>query len=197
MYTNGSHPPLIAPAHEPEIPCGLDAVIKARRQELGWTQEELADRMAAAGDDTFRQSDVSRLERGKVELPHRQRLGRLAEVLGLSLGELLALSGWAGGATMLTIAEPPLARQDAAREPAMPDTEITTESMPRAERPKTLPEELSSWSRVRELIAEAAATREHTRAILANSEALLRDFNSRPLLRRISPDQPSEASAGH
>ena len=46
----------------------LGDAIRARRLELGWTQEELAERIAV-GDETFRQSDVSRLERGKVALP--------------------------------------------------------------------------------------------------------------------------------
>ncbi|HEX2280222.1 MAG TPA: helix-turn-helix transcriptional regulator [Thermomicrobiales bacterium] len=74
----------------------LGDAIKTRRRELGWSQEELAQRMINSGDLTFRQSDVSRLERGKVVLPHRQRLEHMAAVLGLSLGELLARSGWSG-----------------------------------------------------------------------------------------------------
>ena len=74
----------------------LGEAIKARRLELGWSQEELAQRMIDHGDVTFRQSDVSRLERGKVVLPHRERLEHLAAVLGLSLGEILARSGWSG-----------------------------------------------------------------------------------------------------
>ena len=74
----------------------LGKAIKARRLKLGWSQEELAHQMIAHGDVTFRQSDVSRLERGKVVLPHRERLEHIAMVLGLSLGELLARSGWSG-----------------------------------------------------------------------------------------------------
>jgi transcriptional regulator with XRE-family HTH domain len=74
----------------------LGEAIKARRLELGLSQEELARRMIDRGDLTFRQSDVSRLERGKVALPHRDRLEHMAAVLGISLGELLARSGWSG-----------------------------------------------------------------------------------------------------
>ena len=74
----------------------LGEAIKVRRRELGWSQEELARRMIAHGDVTFRQSDVSRLERGKVVLPHRERLEHFAAVLGLSLGEILARAGWPG-----------------------------------------------------------------------------------------------------
>ena len=77
----------------------LGATIKACRRELGWTQAELAERVAAHGDWTFRQSDVSRLERRLVTLPHRERLIHIAAVLGVPLGELLACSGWAGADT--------------------------------------------------------------------------------------------------
>ena len=79
-----------------EMPRSLGAVIKARRRELGWSQEELAKRIVMHGDVTFRQTDVSRLELGKVALPHRERLAHIAAVLGLSEGGLLARSGWAG-----------------------------------------------------------------------------------------------------
>jgi transcriptional regulator with XRE-family HTH domain len=72
----------------------LGSTIRARRGELGLTQEELAERISADGE-YLRQSDVSRLERGAVELPRRARLERIAAALGLSTGELLARSGWA------------------------------------------------------------------------------------------------------
>lgn len=73
----------------------LGEALRQRRLELGWTQETLAARVADLGGD-LRQSDVSRLERGKVGLPRRDRLERIAAALGLSLGGLLARSGWAG-----------------------------------------------------------------------------------------------------
>jgi transcriptional regulator with XRE-family HTH domain len=73
----------------------LGAVVKARRLELGWTQEELAERISAEGE-FVRQSEISRIESGKISLPRRDRLERLADALGLPLGELLARSGWAG-----------------------------------------------------------------------------------------------------
>jgi transcriptional regulator with XRE-family HTH domain len=73
----------------------LGVVIRRRRQELGWTQEELAERIST-DDEYVRQSEISRIENGKTELPRRERLVRLAEVLDLPLGELLARSGWAG-----------------------------------------------------------------------------------------------------
>ncbi len=83
----------------------LGAAIQTRRRQLGWSQEDLARRIAEHGDEAFRQSDVSRLERGKVTLPRRERLEHIAAVLGLSLGQMLARSGWTGAATAFT-AEP-------------------------------------------------------------------------------------------
>src|SRR5687767_2142637 len=73
----------------------LGAVIKARRIELGWTQETLAARISADGE-YVRQSEISRIESGKIALPRRERLERIALTLELPLGELLARSGWSG-----------------------------------------------------------------------------------------------------
>lgn len=77
-------------------PTTLGAVIRERRIELGLTQEELAERIGP----TFRQSEVSRLERGRVALPRRRRLEAIAAALDLPVGELLAASGWAGAAAI-------------------------------------------------------------------------------------------------
>ncbi|HEX5165100.1 MAG TPA: helix-turn-helix transcriptional regulator [Thermomicrobiales bacterium] len=73
----------------------LGVVIRQRRIELGWTQEELAERISSDGE-YVRQSEISRIESGKVGLPRHERLVRLADVLDLPLGELLARSGWTG-----------------------------------------------------------------------------------------------------
>ncbi|CAA9568131.1 MAG: hypothetical protein AVDCRST_MAG49-3287 [uncultured Thermomicrobiales bacterium] len=75
----------------------LGEVVRDRRRELGLTQEELASRVSA-DRDYVRQSEISRLERGRVGLPRRDRLTRIAEALRLPLAELLARSGWAGAA---------------------------------------------------------------------------------------------------
>ena len=80
----------------------LGRTIRDRRQELGLTQEELADRIGAG----VTQSEVSRLERGKIRLPRRERFERLAGALGLPPGELLARSGWAGAERVLHPAPP-------------------------------------------------------------------------------------------
>jgi transcriptional regulator with XRE-family HTH domain len=72
----------------------LGSAIRDRRAELGLTQEELANRMAALGDENIRQSDISRIEAGHVQLPRYERLVALAQALELTLVELFTLAGW-------------------------------------------------------------------------------------------------------
>lgn len=71
----------------------LGDIIRKRRLELSLTQEQLSERISA-DNEYVRQSDISNLERGRVQLPRRQRLQRIAAALDLPLGQLLALSGW-------------------------------------------------------------------------------------------------------
>jgi len=59
---------------------------------LGLTQEALAERIG----EGMRQAEVSRLESGRVTLPRRERLERIAAALDIPVGELLARSGWSG-----------------------------------------------------------------------------------------------------
>jgi transcriptional regulator with XRE-family HTH domain len=68
----------------------LGTFIRERRQDLGLTQEQLAERIG----DTFRQAEVSRLEHDRISLPRRDRLAAVAAALEVSLGELLVRSGW-------------------------------------------------------------------------------------------------------
>jgi transcriptional regulator with XRE-family HTH domain len=68
----------------------LGEAIRLRRLELGMSQEELAERI---GPDV-RQSDVSRLERGKILFPRLERLNQIAAALGVSIGALLIEAGW-------------------------------------------------------------------------------------------------------
>jgi transcriptional regulator with XRE-family HTH domain len=72
-------------------------MIRRRRQALGLTQDQLAEQIS--GTDHVTQTDISRIELGKVKLPHYERLERIGSVLDLPLGELLACSGWAGAET--------------------------------------------------------------------------------------------------
>src|SRR5687768_13060092 len=82
--------PMIPDTTAPDTAITLGHVIRTRRLELGLTQEELADRIG----ERLTQSDISRIERGTIALPRRQRLEELATALGLGLGELLIRSGW-------------------------------------------------------------------------------------------------------
>ncbi len=68
----------------------LGEAIRLRRTELGMSQEELAEKI---GPDV-RQSDVSRLERGKILFPRLERLNQIAAALGVSIGALLVEAGW-------------------------------------------------------------------------------------------------------
>jgi transcriptional regulator with XRE-family HTH domain len=86
-------------------PCSLGAVIRARRIALILTQEQLADRIGV------RQSDVSRPERGCVELPRRQRLEAIATALEMPVGELLLQSRWYGADGALTATASPLTKR--------------------------------------------------------------------------------------
>jgi CheY-like chemotaxis protein/transcriptional regulator with XRE-family HTH domain len=156
------------------LPRTLGEAIKTRRQELGWSQEELAARVVASGDAAFRQSDVSRLERGRVGLPHRVRLARIAGALGLSAGELLARSGWAGAAASFgatDLVSSPVAA------PAVASAAIPVETeeplLPIGDA-RGLPviDWLGEASHLREVIAEAQATQARTREILARSAHL-------------------------
>jgi hypothetical protein len=156
----------------PETPHSLGAAIKARRHELGWSQEALAARMIARGDVVFRQSEVSRLERGKVRLPHRERLGHLAAVLGLSVGELLARSGWVGADAAFAPPARPTPGEDPRPVPPIADRAAAAPSthLPRPVPTRSCPPQPAGVSRLREVLADARATRARTRQILAVCE---------------------------
>ena len=59
--------------------------IKARRNELQWSQRELSDRMGYSNHST-----ITRIEAGKVDVP-QSKIVKFAEVLGVSVAYLM---GW-------------------------------------------------------------------------------------------------------
>jgi transcriptional regulator with XRE-family HTH domain len=126
----------------------LGQVIRSRRIALGLTQEELAERIG----DGVRQAEVSRLERGRVTLPRRQRLAHIADALNMPVGELLASSGWAGAG-------------EALRSPGdvLPESRRTS--------PPTL-EPVSGTAALRDAIAQSRALQEQTTRLLETSMAL-------------------------
>ena len=139
----------------------LGATIRARRIELGWSQEELAERISGP-DGLVRQSEISRLELDKVGLPRRARLERIAAALGLPLGELLVRSGWnAADAAVLppkraTPPEPdrPLPAPDARTPPLL------------AAPPGTMPEPPETVARLRAALDRARDLRLQTASAL-------------------------------
>jgi transcriptional regulator with XRE-family HTH domain len=64
--------------------------VRERRQDLGLSQEQLAERVGG----TYGQSDISRIERGHIELPRLATMVSLAASLEVPVGDLLIASGW-------------------------------------------------------------------------------------------------------
>lgn len=133
----------------------LGAVIQARRLELGWTQEELAERVRAEGE-AMRQADVSRLERGGVTLPRRGRLERIAVVLGIPLGELLVRSGWTAADCALANHRDEPELSAAASPPPLPDTAVRHDS-PAAAAQTALQRHYAALDHARDLREQSAA----------------------------------------
>jgi transcriptional regulator with XRE-family HTH domain len=71
----------------------LGVAIRIRREELGLTQEELAERIG----EGVRQTDIARLERDQIQLPRPDRFGAIARSLELSARDLLIRAGWDAG----------------------------------------------------------------------------------------------------
>lgn len=173
----------------PSEPAGTRAfgvVIQARRRERGWSQERLAREVAAQGDRTIRQSDISRMERNQVQLPRTARLQHLAAALDLTTLQLLALAGWGGAAaavaevaSLQVAAEPPLAADALAGAPCEVQIDIKTIILDRlAPWPIEIPE-LSTEAmaleetriRLRAALTRARETRAESQNLLTLSSA--------------------------
>jgi len=68
----------------------LGNFVRERRQDLNLSQEQLAERVGG----NYGQSDVSRIERGQIELPRLGTMVSLAAALEVSIADLLVASGW-------------------------------------------------------------------------------------------------------
>lgn len=64
------------------------AAVKRIREELGWSQGELAKRMADSGWDGFHQTTISRIEKGERPVRLGEARG-LAKALGALVGQML------------------------------------------------------------------------------------------------------------
>jgi transcriptional regulator with XRE-family HTH domain len=100
----------------------LGTAIRLRRQEIGLTQEQLAERIG----DGVRQSDVSRLERDRIQLPRPSRFRAIAAALDLEPGELLHRSGWESIALETPDGDAPSAAIDQRPQERPPDDEADT-----------------------------------------------------------------------
>jgi transcriptional regulator with XRE-family HTH domain len=147
-------------------PPRLGAVIRQRRLDLGWSQEELAARVSELGS-VLRQSDISRLELGKVDLPRRERLVHLAVVLELSVGELLLRSGWAG-AEWRDQHPADIPKAGAALDVAQltADAEASAAPARQPERP------MARDGRLADLLVQAQQTRARTAEVLQHSQTI-------------------------
>jgi transcriptional regulator with XRE-family HTH domain len=165
----------------------LGTTIRARRQELGWSQEELAERVSAVGG-RIRQSDVSRLEKGKVTLPHPDRLATIAETLGVPLGELLARSGWTGaeaafgrvrvdGEASVAPEPEPEPRAVPTPEPVAEPTFVAQPMPAEPTRPPVQPWEIAT-PRLRAAILRARETEARTVEVLAHSVRVAESVSS-------------------
>jgi transcriptional regulator with XRE-family HTH domain len=86
----------------------IGSFVRERRQDLGLTQEQLAERVGGS----YGQSDISRIERGHIELPRIGTLVKLAESLEVPVGDLLIASGWFEDAHFVTDSSAATSAQD-------------------------------------------------------------------------------------
>lgn len=134
----------------------LGQVIRQRRLELGLTQEMLAERIGSG----VRQAEVSRLEHDRVALPRKARLEQIARALDISIGALLARSGWAGAQEELgwTVTEARSSELPAAIAPVpVPAPQPASLELEQA------PDLVSAIARAREIV-------EQTRAIMHEAQ---------------------------
>jgi transcriptional regulator with XRE-family HTH domain len=163
----------------------LGSLIRWRRLDLGLTQEELAERV---GDGT-RQAEISRLEHDRIGLPRRSRLERIAVALELSIGELLAGSGWAGAEKLdwhRTQPSPNLS-------PYVPDPSPEL-SEGRAHSGAAFRNPLFT-AELEAAIASARETSTRTRALLSRSEEMLNVVCD--ALSRTNSSAPREGTNSH
>ncbi len=87
----------------------LGTFIRERRQDLGLTQEQLAERVGPS----VRQSEISRLEHDGIALPRRSRLEEIAAALDVSIGDLLVTTGWMDEENRASLLPDPAPLEDA------------------------------------------------------------------------------------
>lgn len=94
------------------LPPGTGARIKARRQALGLTQAQVADRVAERVGRKYRENWLAQIERGNASLLLNAAIA-LADVLTMSLDAMFGRSFGMPGAEMTDGATPAAALGDA------------------------------------------------------------------------------------
>jgi transcriptional regulator with XRE-family HTH domain len=161
-------------------------VVRARRLELGLTQEQLAEKIG--GQVT--QADVSRLERGRVGLPRRPRLESIARALDLPVGELLLRSGWAGAEQVQTFGHAP-EPSDPLPHAVTPNRHLSVSAHDGASARYSDPRH-----QLRAATARSRRAREHSLMVLAQLEALRMSRDSFTIRPRHTFDGTDGASPG-
>jgi transcriptional regulator with XRE-family HTH domain len=138
----------------------LGAFIRRRRQELGLTQEQLADQI---GDNT-RQADISRLENDRVSLPRRARLDAIASALQVSPGEMLARSGWHGGEAIDDGDDDTIAARVSRLQDELPDDSTAAKAPHHQVIEEALPAITGTVAQMHELVHEAENLLDQTQA---------------------------------
>jgi len=169
----------------------LGETIRVRRVALGWTQEVLAARIGGEGG-ICHQSEVSRLERGRVGLPRRARLERIAAALDLPLGDLLARSGWAGAEAAFHSVDVVVPSRENPPPTASPPPVTRSLEVP-ASRP-------GAGSRLHDAVTQAQALQARSTELLRASAATLGQAGH-PLFRRddlaFDPKAGGDGEATH
>lgn len=73
----------------------LGHLIKTKREEMGWSQADLADAVSKIGSKKISQTTISAIERGKTREPEGDTLKAIAQVLGVKASSLRQLASGA------------------------------------------------------------------------------------------------------
>jgi transcriptional regulator with XRE-family HTH domain len=104
--------------------------VRERRQDLNLSQEQLAERVGGS----YSQSDISRLERGHIELPRLGTMVSLAASLEVPVGDLLIASGWFTEGHFISTHEPAAASAQPSLPTVLDEIEVELDAIQGLER---------------------------------------------------------------
>lgn len=144
----------------------LGTFIRERRQDLGLTQEQLAERVG----DGVRQSEISRLEHDGVALPRRGRLEQIAAALEVSIGDLMVTTGWLDEEHLKSVEAGPQGKPDASLDGDHGAADAAVDNLVTA---------LEGLAAAQELIAQTSAALEAVEQSIARAQRTL-DARGKP-----------------